>query len=68
MLPWLVNDKKDSILIKPYDIDEMADRIIDLVEKPKDLEKMSCNALNNADQFTIDNVGKIWVDFFTKII
>lgn len=68
VLPWLVNDKKDSILIKPYDIDEMADRIIDLVEKPKDLEKMSCNALNNADQFTIDNVGKIWVDFFNKII
>lgn len=67
VLPWIVNDNKDAMLCKPFDTNEMADKILGLAKNDEKRKKMEVEAIKNAGRFTIDKVGMIWLDFFKKI-
>lgn len=61
---WVVNDARDGILIKPFDIDKMGEEIVKLASDNNKLELMSKNALMNAEKFHIDRIGEMWNDLF----
>ena len=64
---WIVNNEKDAFLLPPYKIDPMADAVLKLASDPVLLEEMSNNAFENANRFTIDNVGAIWLELFKNM-
>lgn len=66
-LESIVNDRKDALLITPYDIHQMAEQTISLATAPKKLRVMQQAAIDNASRYTIDNVGKQWLNFFNSM-
>lgn len=67
-LNWIVQHGKDALVIPPFDTASMAQQTIEIAQHPEVLEAMQRAALRNAHRFTIDTVGKIWLDFFSKQI
>jgi glycosyltransferase involved in cell wall biosynthesis len=67
VLPWIVNDGVDALLCEPYNTENMASQILTLVNDESRRTEMEKKAVVNAERFTIDKVGQIWLDFFHKI-
>jgi len=63
-ISWIVNDKKDALLIKPFDVDAMSIEVIKLAKEEYDIEKMSEAAKKNISRFVIDNVAEEWMNLF----
>lgn len=66
-ISWIVNDKKDAILVKPFDVDKMSDEVIALATGGYNIEKMAEEAKNNISRFVIDEVAQQWMDLFTDL-
>lgn len=63
---WVVENNKNGILIPPFNVDKMADETVHLAKEETRNESMMKAALENAKRFTIDKVGKQWLDFFEE--
>lgn len=63
MASWIVSDKVNGSLAKSFDLDEIADRIVEMALHPQRLKFAAC-ALENAQRFHIDHVGTLWQRFF----
>lgn len=66
-ISWIVNDKKDAILIKPFNTDKMAEEVIKLTNNEYDIDAMSEHAKQNISRFVIDNVVEEWMDLFNEL-
>jgi len=66
-LEYIVNDGEDALLIKPYDTGEMARLCVVLAKNDKTLSKMQQAAQQNAERFTLQKVGKKWLDLFNNL-
>lgn len=64
MAGWVAHDGEDAFLIPPFEVDEMAEKILFLAKNEPQRNKMGTASLKNARRFTIDKVGKHWLDFF----
>ncbi|MDZ7755185.1 glycosyltransferase [Rhodohalobacter sp.] len=62
--PWVTTEEKDGCLVEPFDLDAMADSVVELTEDKEKLEVMSKAALESARRFTVDEVGKDLVFIF----
>ena len=60
---WIVDDGKSGFLIKPFDIDAMAERIVNLATHPE-CARLAEQALESARRFHIDRVGEKWQELF----
>lgn len=67
-LEWIVNDKKDAVLIEPYDISKMADAIFNIAKNDCIRHQLAENALANAREFTTEKVCEIWLTFFNSLL
>ena len=66
-LECIVDDGKNALLAKPYDTSEMAKLCVDLAKNNKALAQMQKAALVNAERFSIDKIGKQWLDLFEEM-
>lgn len=66
MVEWIVKDKEDGFLITPFDLDAMADRILQLAKSEAELKHVGELSLSNAQRFVISEVGKAWEKLFDK--
>jgi glycosyltransferase involved in cell wall biosynthesis len=66
-LEYIVNDGKNALLAKPYDTEEMAKLCINLAKDTKALAEMQKAALQNAENFSIQKVGKKWLELFKDL-
>ena len=64
---WIVEDGKSGFIIEPFDVESMADRIIELAIDPE-RARFAEQALESARRFHIDNVGQMWQELFDKSI
>jgi glycosyltransferase involved in cell wall biosynthesis len=64
----IVHNGKDSVLVKPFDTKECGRALAALANEPDRLKAMSGMALANAENYVIDNVGPVWIDFFNEIL
>ena len=60
---WIVEDGKSGFLVKPFNVDEMAQRIVDLANSTQ-REGFAELALASARRFHIDRVGQMWEKLF----
>lgn len=63
-LSWIVNNGVNAHLIPPFDVSSMGEKVIELATKEITLHSTQEEALKNAERFTIDQVGRQWLDFF----
>jgi len=63
---WVVKHGKAGILIPPFNINQMASEVIHIANNQTLQNKKMGLSLENAREFEINNVGKLWVDFFDK--
>ncbi len=65
--PWVAKDGESGFLVEPFDLDAMADRVVQLANGKEKLETMSRAAVESARRFTVEEVGKIWFAFFNEL-
>jgi glycosyltransferase involved in cell wall biosynthesis len=65
-LGWILNEDEDSLFAKPFDVNELAEKTVNLALHDKLLTSMAHSALKNAQRFTIDKVGAEWLNLFEK--
>ena len=63
MAKWIVEDGVNGHLVRPFDIDAMAQQIVDVAQH-SERERFAKSALESARRFHIDQVGQIWQDLF----
>lgn len=56
----IIQDDINGYLIKPFNIDEMANKINYLIENPNKRIEMSSNTLKNKEQFKMENIITKW--------
>lgn len=62
----IVNNGKDAILIEPYDVQKMADGILNLMRNDEYRETLRNNAYQNVSKFLIENVKTDWYNIFEE--
>lgn len=63
---WLVDDGVNGLLVQPFDLDEMAKKIVETVHSEEKMNQLCEGALKNAEQFVIDRVGQQWIELFNE--
>jgi glycosyltransferase involved in cell wall biosynthesis len=64
MLDWIVKDGENGVLIKPFQIEKMAEAIIKIAQDEGTRNHMMQRAVENAQRFVINKVGQQWMQFF----
>ena len=60
---WIVDDGKSGFLIQPFDVEAMAESIVDL-SSHTERARFAEHALESARRFDIDRVGEKWQELF----
>ena len=66
-LEWIVGEDNSHLLATPFDTSELAKLCVDLAKNKAQLETLQNVALKNAEQFTIEKVGKQWQELFEEL-
>lgn len=66
MAGWVANNEKDAFLVTPFNVDQMAKKVLYLAQHTEIRQQMAQSSLENANRFTIEKVGQIWLDFFEE--
>lgn len=59
-LPFLIEDNKDGILVKPNTSKQMAEKIVELSKNPELLKKLSEHARKKAEEFDWETIKQMW--------
>lgn len=63
----IITDNEDGFLVEEENIEEFAKKL-DILMKNKEIrEKMGNNALRNVKRFSIENIGKHWIQLLNEI-
>jgi glycosyltransferase involved in cell wall biosynthesis len=65
-LPWIVEHGMNARLVTAFDTEQMGLEIVNLSGDSLTLERMSEASIRNAEKFTIDKVGQMWLSFFKQ--
>lgn len=57
----------NGILIDPFDKKKFADKLYELLTSPKELEQMRNNVLRKSKEYSIEKIGKKWLDLFDEL-
>lgn len=63
----IISDGVNGFLIKPYDINVMAERICSLIENKKMRQEMGNNALKSSANYHMDSIAKKWIELFNDL-
>jgi glycosyltransferase involved in cell wall biosynthesis len=65
---WIIKKGQSGILIPPFDLKMMAERVINLANNEQHKNKLMQACLKNAKEFEINNVGRKWMEFFNPLL
>lgn len=63
----IIENDVNGYLVEPFDIDDMADKICELIENPHLRNKFSSMACNNIEKFALGNIIDKWNDVLESI-
>lgn len=66
-ISWIVNQNVDTFLSQPFNVIDMSANALNLANNEQLMNRMRIAALNNARRFTINNVGKMWLELFNNL-
>jgi len=63
----IIKNENDGFLIKPYDVNKMAKKIMFLIENYELRKRMGINAYENIKRFSEENIGNMWKNLFIHL-
>lgn len=63
----IIEDQKNGFLIKPFEVEDYCQTIIELANNKKMRLKMAEEALQNAKRYDINEIGKKWISLFEQV-
>jgi glycosyltransferase involved in cell wall biosynthesis len=63
---WAVKEGQSGVLIPPFEVNRMADEVIALAKNKDRQNQLMQSSLANAREFSIEKVGKQWIEFFNR--
>jgi glycosyltransferase involved in cell wall biosynthesis len=63
---WVLKEGQSGVLIPPFKVDRMADEVIALAKNKDHQNQLMQVSLTNAREFSIEKIGKQWIDFFNR--
>ncbi len=63
----IVEDKRNGILIQPFEVDLFIEESLHLINTPYLIEKMAENAIVDSRKFSYENISNLWFSLFEKI-
>jgi glycosyltransferase involved in cell wall biosynthesis len=63
----IISDGHDGYVVQNNNTHILTDKVLDLIENQQTLERFSKNALLKSSNYSIENVSKIWIEFFNSI-
>lgn len=63
----IVDDGVNGYLIEPYNVEEMADRICELIEKPELRKQFSDNAYIGIEKFDKNKIAEKWISVLESL-
>ena len=63
----MINDNKDGFIISKNNLKLFIEKIELLINNSELRKSMAINAINNCERFTINNVGKKWLDLIYSL-
>jgi len=63
----IIHNGIDGFLVKPYDINEMANRIEQLIKDKELRKRFGINAIKNSDNFSDEKIYSIWEKLFKNL-
>ena len=64
----IINDGKDGVLVSPFDVEEYASKLRELMTNPDKLQVLSKQAEMKSREFSIEKIGLRWEVLFKKTI
>jgi glycosyltransferase involved in cell wall biosynthesis len=64
----IIKDGEDGLLVENGNIEELASKIIYLIEHEEERKKMGNKARQNIERFKMENLGTQWKDIFDKLM
>jgi glycosyltransferase involved in cell wall biosynthesis len=65
---WMVNDRRDSILIPPYDLEEMVCQILRVARNNNEREQLALEGVKNAERFSEERIGERWLAILNELL
>lgn len=65
---WVLNNGQSGILIPAFDIDKMAESLINLAKDEQQQQKLMNKCLYNAKKFEINTIGSKWIKLFKSAL
>lgn len=66
IVQWVIESGTTGHLIPPFEVNKMVSTVQELVSRDSDRKSMQNAALRRAEDFTIDKVGRQWLEFIEK--
>lgn len=63
----IISDGHDGYVVQNNNTHILTDKVLDLIENQQTLERFSKNSLLKSSNYSIENVSKIWIEFFNSI-
>ena len=64
----IIRDGVDGYLVKPFDVDEMAEKISELIESPALRQQFSDAAWGNLNQFRKETIISQWIELINDTL
>ena len=64
----LLENYKNGIIVNAGDTEGMAKAICDILENEDIAEKFSLNALSSTRKYSMESIGRQWIEYFNKIL
>ena len=63
---WALKEGLSGVLIPPFKVDRIADEFIALAKNTDRQNQLMQSCLANAREFSIEKIGKQWIEFFNR--
>lgn len=64
---WIVNDQEDSCLAQPYQTDQMAQQLLEMVRSVDKTTEFRTASRTNAAKFSLINITEMWLNLFNTL-
>lgn len=64
----IIDDEKNGVLITPFSIDEYAEKLSHMMSDQDKMQKMSIAAIEKSKNYSIEKIGKRWIELIKELI
>ena len=64
----IIEDGKTGVLVKPFSINEYANKLASLMSDEDERNRMSANCITDVTRFSLDNIVNQWEDLFKSLV